>query len=399
MAKSEHTVAEMQGLYGPFTVAERVVQKIWLQQDFAAARARLADGRTLEVLSPGRWNLIGGPDFRHARLRIDGREVEGDIEVHFHAGDWKAHNHAANPAYANVVLHVLLFPPEAGARPQRRADGREIPPFVLLPLLHRDLEEYAADDALETITARDDWRRIEELANMSRDEMRAQLRRRAVARWERKVAYAGQRVARFGWEAAAHQTALEILGYRQNRVPMLATAERWPLPAWRAGVTPLEILRSVNGWQRQGLRPANRPVTRLFQYRDWVAAVPDWPDRLAAWVKEAAPLPSGGPDTSHAIRRTAALAATRDQLWELTGRVIGGPRFHTLICDGLLPLAASCGRSDLGVLWFHWFPGDMPDQIRQALPKLGATGTRDQPLCHGFAQGLLAWLIEREICA
>ncbi|MBA3849712.1 MAG: DUF2851 domain-containing protein [Opitutus sp.] len=402
MAKSEqkHTAAEMQGLYGPFTVAERVVQKIWLQQDFVSVRAQLTDGRRLEVLSPGRWNLLGGPDFRRARLRIDGREVEGDIEVHFHAGDWKAHNHAANPAYANVVLHVLMFPPDVRARFQRRADGAEIPSFVLLPLLHRDLEEYAADDALEAITARDDWRRIEELANLPFDEVREQLRRRAQSRWERKVAYARLRIARLGREAAAHQTALEILGYRQNRVPMLAAAERWPLPAWRGGLVPIEVLRSVNGWQRQGLRPANRPVTRLFQYRDWVAAVPDWPERLAAWAGGMAALETSVDSGSNPFRRAAGLATMRDQLWKLTGRVVGGPRLNTLVCDGLLPLgAAEAARPDFGAVWFHWFPGDMPEQIRQALPKLGVTGARDQPLCHGFAQGLLAWLIEREICA
>jgi len=34
MANNSYHVAEMQGLYGPFTIAERVVQKIWLRGDF-----------------------------------------------------------------------------------------------------------------------------------------------------------------------------------------------------------------------------------------------------------------------------------------------------------------------------------------------------------------------------
>ena len=45
-------VAEFQGLYGPFTIAERVLQKIWLRQDFDGHAARLADGRALE---PGQY--------------------------------------------------------------------------------------------------------------------------------------------------------------------------------------------------------------------------------------------------------------------------------------------------------------------------------------------------------
>src|SRR5688572_30260571 len=110
MHTMEHAVAELQGLYGPFTMHEKIVQKIWLQGEFDARRAQLLDGRPLEIISPGKWNLLGGPDFFGARLRIDGRDVHGDVEIHFHAADWMAHGHAANPSYANVVLHVVLFP-------------------------------------------------------------------------------------------------------------------------------------------------------------------------------------------------------------------------------------------------------------------------------------------------
>jgi hypothetical protein len=398
MATPNHSVAEMQGLYGPFTIAERVVQKIWLQQDFALAHATLTDGRALEVISPGRWNLLGGPDFRHARLRFAGREIGGDVEVHFHASDWTAHGHRSNPAYADVVLHVLLFPPDPGARPQRRADGTEIPALVLLPLLHRDLEEYAADDALETITARDDWRRLEELANLPLDDVRATLRARAWRRWERKVGYARGRIAKLGWESAAHHTALEILGYRHNRVPMLAAAARWPLPAWREAAVVDAVQREVPGWQRHGVRPPNQPAARLAQYHAWASRVPDWPQRLAEWA-DCAPAVAGEGATAE-VRRQAGLAAVRDELEEVTARTLAGPRFHTLVCDGLLPLAAArTERAELGGAWFHWFPGDLPDQIRRALPKLGVTGSREQPLCHGYGQGMLAWLIEREFCA
>jgi hypothetical protein len=33
MAHPDNLLAEMQGLYGPFTMAERVVQNIWLRSD------------------------------------------------------------------------------------------------------------------------------------------------------------------------------------------------------------------------------------------------------------------------------------------------------------------------------------------------------------------------------
>ena len=398
MAQVTHTVAEMQGLYGPFTVAERVVQRIWLQQDFSATPARLVDGRSLQVLAPGRWNLLGGPDFKEARLVIEGREVTGDVEVHFHAADWTAHGHATNPDYARVVLHVLLFPPAPGARRQRRSDGVEIPALVLLPLLHRDLEDYAADDALERLTARDDWRVIEELANRPLTERRESLRELARARWQRKVVHAQQRIDRLGWSTAAHHTALEILGYRANRVPMLAAAERFPLAQWVRAETPAAALRGVTGWQRQGVRPANRPSSRLDQYHRWVRAVPDWPQQLERLCgRLAEPARATQHKATAPIRRRAGFASWRADFNQLTAAVVGGPRLDTLVCDGFLPLGATrSGAERLFDYWFNWFPGDMPDQIQAALPRLGLTGGQGEPLCHGLAQGLLAWLIERD---
>jgi len=403
MAPVSSSVAEMQGLYGPFTMHERVVQKMWLQQDFAAAHAKLLDGRAIEIVSPGRWNLLGGPDFKNAQLRIDGREIVGDVEVHFHARDWRAHGHAEDAAYAQVVLHVLLFPPDHAARPQCRGDGAEIPALVLLPLLYRDLEEYAADDALEALTARDEWRRLEELANLPLDTLRRRLVEQAHLRWLGKVATARQRIARLGYEAAAHHTALEILGYRHNRVPMLAAAERWPLAQWSGadGDFVATVQATVHGWQSHGVRPANHPRTRLVQYQRWATCVPDWPRRLAAWG-EALPVLAFGPEVTTAhVRRAGEFGRLREQLGrEVLADVVGGPRLDTLVCDGFLPLAAAAsGRPGVDEFWFYWFSGDLPDAVRRGLRRLGVTGTRDHPLSHGVAQGLLAWLIAREFRA
>ncbi|MDP2138305.1 MAG: DUF2851 family protein [Candidatus Didemnitutus sp.] len=401
MAASVPIVAEMQGMYGPFTMAERVLQKIWLQQDFVARGVVLTDGRSLEVSSPGRWNLLGGPDFLQARLSIAGREVVGDVEVHFYSSDWQAHGHRANPAYRHVVLHVLLFPPAKGSAPARRGDGTAIPVLVLLPLLHRDLEEYVTDDALEAVTARDDWRRIAELNNLPGEQVRELLCVRARQRWVQKLGYASQRIAKLGWEAAAHCTALEILGYRRNRVPMLLVAGRWPLGSWRDGREVEEYLATAkNQWERQGVRPANHPATRLAQYAVWTARSPDWPTRLGDWAGHRPPWFPRFDASTAAIRRDVHFKLTQEFFRsEIMGEAVGGSRCHTLVCDGLLPLAAAWSGKDLSGLWFHWHPGDLPEQIRRAVRDLGVCQGRSNPLNHGCSQGMLAWLIEREVYA
>lgn len=395
-------VAEFQGLYGPFTIAERVVQKIWLRQDFDLTAARLIDGRSLEVVSPGTWNLLGGPDFRGARLKIDGREVIGDVEVHFRVSDWTAHAHATNPTFAGVVLHVVLFTPDPHEKPARTGPGgREIPALVLLPRLHRSLEEYAADDALETITARDEWTKFAELNGRPLDELQQLLCERAQSRWEQKIRFAKLRIEKLGWSTTAHQTALEILGYRHNRPAMLALAARYSLERWTA-LDPLAIFEENRSrWQLHGIRPANHPRVRLRQYCAWVRECPDWPNH---WLEYAGTIPAGpaidAGTATRAFREQLGLPALREKLsHDLTGDSIPSTRFETLLCDGLLPLAAAHTGRELFGAWFNWYPGDLPDSVRRGLARLGVAGTRDQPFCHGYGQGLLGWILAQEVIA
>ncbi len=396
-------VAEIQGLYGPFSFPEKLLQQIWLRGDFDQARAVTADGDLVRIVQTGRWNHLGGPDFKDARLQIGGAEMIGDVEVHLRASDWVAHGHASDPAYNNVVLHVTLFP--APERATLGVGGKTIPSLALLPLLNHDLEEFAADEAIERLANHPLANARRELTSMSTEQLSAALLRCTEARWRQKVHYAKLRIVRLGWEAACHHTALEVLGYRFNRAPMLAVAGVWPLPDWcgadgsgEAGAKTADeaFARFAGCWSKQGVRPANLPRARLHQYARWVQACPDWPRALLALAET---LPEIGLLVAAAqtarVRREFGWVALKRRIDERVFRgQIGGTRFNTMICDGVLPLlAAHFGTDRLAGLWSAWPVGDVPAKYARLLRELGMVDKRHRPLNHGVVQGLIGWLL------
>jgi hypothetical protein len=390
-------VAEMQGLDGPFSFPEKLFQKIWLRGDFDVARAATTDGRAVRVLHPGKWNLLGGPDFKGAHLQLGDVKVRGDVEVHLHERDWALHGHAADAAYNDVVLHVVLFPSEEMF--SRGRDGRQIPVLALLSLLHRDLEEYAADDAMEALANRLASRGPAELGGLLPAERERLLRRCAEMRWRQKVHFARLRIARLGWESACHHAALEILGYRFNRAPMLRVATAWPLSAWSAGKGTADeaFAAEENRWSVQGVRPANHPRVRLRQYAAWTRKRPDWPARLKA-LAGTLPAGAGANDGSTVdFRRAHELPKFRARLaHEVCADAVGGTRLDNLVCDGFWPLLAMRGADRFFAWWFYWPSGDLPPQVTGALRAIGVFTHNTKPACHGFAQGMLGWLLARE---
>lgn len=388
-------VAELPGLYGPFSFPEKLLQRIWASGEFNLGLARTQEGRPVGVLKPGVWNVLAGPDFKGARLSLGGSVVEGDVEVHLRAGDWDAHGHAADAAYDRVVLHVVLFP---GAEPWTvGSNGQRIPILSLLPLLWYDLEEYATDAAVETLAGRPLTHAQEVLAQLAPAALLELLQRHALERWTQKVSFASARIARLGWDDACHHAALEILGYRFNRAPMLAVAGRYRLVDWlRPEVAEDALAFQFERWQLHAVRPANHPLRRLRCYSHWVKAVSDWPVRMQLLARD---LPTCRPEDSSGDERKRACLRLWRARWAQTvcAGQLGGTRLDNLLGDGLLPLvAANTSSANLFGLWYHGWPGDVPSGFLKTLRLLGMIGTPGHPVTFGLIQGLLGWMLAEE---
>ena len=85
---------------------ELAIQKQWSALP-RGAEFRIASGGTVRVLSTGTWNRTPGPDFRNAKLELNGVRRSGDVEIHGKTSDWIAHGHGGDPLYADVILHVV----------------------------------------------------------------------------------------------------------------------------------------------------------------------------------------------------------------------------------------------------------------------------------------------------
>ena len=86
---------------------EIILHYIWEHCLWAGFDQYTTDGKKVEILSVGEHNRDAGPDYSHARIRIDGKEWVGNIEIHVCASDWTKHHHHLDKAYDNIILHVV----------------------------------------------------------------------------------------------------------------------------------------------------------------------------------------------------------------------------------------------------------------------------------------------------
>lgn len=85
---------------------EELMYYVWRNRMFSSLI--MLDDTPIEIIDPGLRNLNEGPDFFNAKVKIDGTLWAGNVEMHVNASDWYKHNHQNNPAYDNVILHVVM---------------------------------------------------------------------------------------------------------------------------------------------------------------------------------------------------------------------------------------------------------------------------------------------------
>src|SRR6185295_2055219 len=88
-------------------ISERLLQFLWQMQYYNREALSIDTGESLQIIQPGFINSNQGPDFLNARIKIDGTEWVGHVELHTRSALWKVHGHDEDPNYQNVILHVV----------------------------------------------------------------------------------------------------------------------------------------------------------------------------------------------------------------------------------------------------------------------------------------------------
>lgn len=86
---------------------EEFLHFIWRFKKLDLLHLYTSNNQKIDVFDFGQYNTDAGPDFLNAKIKIDGKEWSGHIEMHTTSSDWNKHNHQRDPQYQNVILHVV----------------------------------------------------------------------------------------------------------------------------------------------------------------------------------------------------------------------------------------------------------------------------------------------------
>jgi hypothetical protein len=357
-----------------------------------AAGRNLVDteGQTLVVQFPGRCWGGPGPDFRGAVLRLaSGELVRGDVELHRRASGWTTHGHARDPAFRDVVLHVVgradrqtfdnngrrLRTLELRASPAAQDRLALAPPCVRGPpavdaAIARAGQQRLARKAerfrLALIGASPDqvvWRGVAEALGYARNSV-AMTRVADAVPWERAQAVLA--------EAGAVGLTTLLLG-SAGLLPAATLAEAH---AWRrferAGARPA---LDVWAWRLAAVRSANHPVPRL---RGLAALAVQWQAQLAAATRSAESSAPIGLAALMLARLRAAVEAKRPRLWDLFAASpwVGRGRAQVVVVNVLLPVARALGVTGVDALYAR-LPGEPSNRVSRYMAELlGEPGQR-----------------------
>jgi hypothetical protein len=207
---------------------ELELQALWFSGAFGK-EFRTTTGKSVRIVQFGEWNRGAGPDFQQAAIEIDGELKTGPLELDPESNDWEAHGHATNPAFQEVILHVV-FRSDARRIFTRTLDHREVPQVAITEMQLAD----ALNRPQREVAIAHPGRCVYPLKGMPVGAIERLLKEAAMLRASNKAQRFLRTADAHGRDAALFQATAETLGYRGNSLAMRLLAQRVPLGLLKA---------------------------------------------------------------------------------------------------------------------------------------------------------------------
>jgi hypothetical protein len=182
----------------------------------------------LKILEAGVLNEHNGPDFRFARFKLNDTIYQGAVEFHINIEDWYKHKHQFDPAYQDVVLHVVANPPAKTKEVRHLLSGRAIPTFVLP-------KPPSSGHKINCISAK----------KQSKNETVKVLQNMALQRLNLKVRSFSKRLKSLSEHSLFYQEFFRILGYPFNKNPFTMLALKVPQQFYETHKNKTLLLQAV----------------------------------------------------------------------------------------------------------------------------------------------------------
>ena len=284
--------------------SELELQALWFSGAFGR-EFRSSTGKSVRIVQFGEWNRSSGPDFIQAAVEIDGELRTGPLELDPDAASWEAHGHATNPAFRDVVLHVVF---QATGRRDfiRTCDHREVPQVIITEAQLAD----ALNRPQREVAIAHPGRCVYPLKHLPPGAIGSLLDEAALHRANLKATRWLRTADAHGRDAALFQCTAETLGYRWNALQMRLLAQRAPLALLKAeGEAAEAVLFGTAGFLSPHLHEQAPPDTRDYLRGLWDAW---WKSRARFEVTGDRAIPwrtHGQRPANHPHRRVGALAA------------------------------------------------------------------------------------------
>ncbi len=260
-------------------------------------------GAEVVIKQFGIWNRSAGPDFLNAVVEIDGKQLEGPIELDTHPSDWSAHGHSEDAAFSQTILHVV-FSKNDRELFTRTIDHRSVRQVVIPESrIRQALQLHPFQQAIAHA-----GRCSFPLAQMDEKKLSSLLEQAAFHRVTQKAQQITHIAKHLNADEALWQSLAQTLGYKPNSFAMKLIAQRLPISELKKRDDIEALLFGIAGF-------LNPDITKnaLADSRDYLLGLWDswWRMRSDFALDESRAIPFrlvGIRPINHPQRRIAALA-------------------------------------------------------------------------------------------